>query len=139
MPYDWASPRPSAAGRFEITAATSTGHWAEQRAISYSSYAELSQKAEVQDLVAGEIAKVNDLQPDGLRIRRFVNLHKDFDADDGEITRTRKLRRKVIEQNYATLVSALYDGSSRVTFEARIAYEDGRTGTLKRDLVIREP
>ena len=132
------------AGRRDLTAIVcidyeATGHWAEQRAISYSSYAELSQKAEVQDLVAGEIAKVNDLQPDGLRIRRFVNLHKDFDADDGEITRTRKLRRKVIEQNYATLVSALYDGSSRVTFEARIAYEDGRTGTLKRDLVIREP
>jgi long-chain acyl-CoA synthetase len=132
------------AGRRDLTAIVcidyeATGHWAEQRALSYSSYAELSQKAEVQDLVAGEIAKVNDLQPDGLRIRRFVNLHKDFDADDGEITRTRKLRRKVIEQNYATLVAALYDGSARVTFEARIAYEDGRTGTLKRDLVIREP
>jgi long-chain acyl-CoA synthetase len=132
------------AGRRDLTAIVcidyeATGHWAEQRALSYSSYAELSQKAEVQDLIAAEIAKVNDLQPDGLCIRRFVNLHKDFDADDGEITRTRKLRRKVIEQNYAALVSALYDGSSRVTFEARIAYEDGRTGTLTRDLVIREP
>lgn len=132
------------AGRRDLTAIVcidyeATGHWAEQRAISYSSYNDLSQKPEVQELIAAEVAKVNALQPDALRIRRFVNLHKDFDADDGEITRTRKLRRKVIEQNYAALVTALYDGSSRVTFEARIAYEDGRTGTLKRDLVIREP
>ena len=132
------------AGRPDLTAIVcidpeATGHWAEQRAISYASYADLSQRAEVQDLVATEIARVNELQPEALRIRRFVNLHKDFDADDGEITRTRKLRRKVIEQNYGVLVDALYDGSHSVTFDARITYEDGRTGTLRRDLTIRTP
>lgn len=89
------------------------------------------------DLIAGEIARVNELQPEGLKIRRFVNLHKDFDADDGEITRTRKLRRKVIEQTYAALVAALYDGSDEVIFDAKITYEDGREGTLRRNLVIR--
>jgi long-chain acyl-CoA synthetase len=132
------------AGRSDLAAIVcidqeATGHWAEQRAIAYSSYSDLSQRPEVQDLVAAEIAKVNALQPEALQIRRFVNLHKDFDADDGEITRTRKLRRKVIEQNYASLVEALYDGSDSVTFEARITYEDGRTGTLRRDLSIRRP
>jgi len=131
------------AGRDQLTAIVcidyeATGHWAEQRSLSYSSYAELSQKPEVIALITAEIARVNDLQPEGLRIRRFVNLHKDFDADDGEITRTRKLRRKVIEQTYARLVDALYDGSHEVTFDAKITYEDGRQGTLSRNLSIRE-
>ena len=131
------------AGREELTAIVcidyeATGYWAEQRAITYSSYAELSQRPEVMELVAAETAKVNALQPEGLRIRRFVNLHKDFDADDGEITRTRKLRRKVIETNYAALVAALYDGSDAVTFDAIITYEDGSKGNLRRDLGIRE-
>ncbi|SEI02861.1 AMP-binding protein [Paracoccus alkenifer] len=130
------------AGLEELTAIVcidyeAAGHWAEQRSISYSSYAELSQKPEMLELVAGEIARMNELQPDGLKIRRFVNLHKDFDADDGEITRTRKLRRKVIEQTYAALVAALYDGSDEVIFDAKITYEDGREGTLRRNLVIR--
>ncbi len=131
------------AGRDQLTAIVcidheATGHWAEQRSLSYSSYAELSQKPEVIALVASEIAKVNELQPEGLRIRRFVNLHKDFDADDGEITRTRKLRRKVIETTYAALVDALYSGGREVIFDARITYEDGRQGTLRRNLSIRE-
>lgn len=117
---------------------TAAGYWAEQRSLTYSSYAELSQLPQVQDLIATEIAQVNELQPEKLRIRRFVNLHKDFDADDGEITRTRKLRRKVIEENYALLIEALYDGSHGVTFDATIAYDDGSTGTLRRDLKIRE-
>lgn len=131
------------AGRDELTAIVcidyeATGHWAEQRSLSYSSYAELSQKPEVIELITTEIARVNELQPDALRIRRFVNLHKDFDADDGEITRTRKLRRKVIEQTYARLIDALYGGAREVTFDAKITYEDGRQGTLSRNLSIRE-
>ena len=130
------------AGLEELTAIVcidyeAAGHWAEQRSISYSSYADLSQGPEMLDLIAGEIARTNELQPDGLKIRRFVNLHKDFDADDGEITRTRKLRRNVIEQTYAPLVAALYDGSDEVIFDAKITYEDGREGTLRRNLVIR--
>lgn len=131
------------AGRQDLTAIVcidyeAVGYWAEQRALSYSSYAELSQKPEVMDLILAEVARVNALQPDDLRIRRIVNLHKDFDADDGEITRTRKLRRKVIETTYAALVQALYDGSAGVTFDAQISYEDGSRGTLRRDLKIRE-
>jgi long-chain acyl-CoA synthetase len=112
------------------------GYWAEQQGISYGSYAELSQKPEVYDLVAGVVKHVNESQPEALRIRRFVNLHKDFDADDGEITRTRKLRRNVIETSYAVLVGALYDGSDRVIFDAQITYDDGSRGALKRELRI---
>ncbi|MDX5359937.1 MAG: long-chain fatty acid--CoA ligase, partial [Alphaproteobacteria bacterium] len=96
------------------------------------------QRPEVYELVKGVIRHVNETQPDALKIRRFVNLHKDFDADDGEITRTRKLRRNVIEEHYGKLVDALYDGSERVTFEAKITYDDGTTGVLTRELTIHE-
>ncbi|WP_163068313.1 long-chain fatty acid--CoA ligase, partial [Acinetobacter baumannii] len=67
-------------------------------------------------------AHVNALQPEGLRVRRFVNLHKDFDADDGEITRTRKLRRNVIEATYAALIAALYGTERQTVFDAAITY-----------------
>ncbi|HMN71133.1 MAG TPA: AMP-binding protein [Rhodoblastus sp.] len=131
------------AGREELTAIVcidydAVGHWAEQRALSYGSYADLSQLPQVQELVAGVIAHVNETQLPGLRIRRFVDLHKDFDADDGEITRTRKLRRNVIEATYAPLIEALYSGAREVEFDAPILYEDGRRGAVRRTLKICE-
>lgn len=131
------------AGRDMLTAIVcidyeAVGHWAERRSITYGSYAELSQKEEVYALVEGVLAHVNTMQPEALRIRRFVNLHKDFDPDDGEITRTRKLRRNVIEQSYAALIDALYGDAAGVAFEAAITYEDGTHGVLRRDLQIRK-
>jgi len=131
------------AGRDELTAIAcidydAVGHWAEQRALSYGSYADLSQLAEVQTLVSSVIAHVNAAQPTGLRVRRFVNLHKDFDADDGEITRTRKLRRNVIEATYAPLIQALYGDAPDIAFDAPILYEDGRRGSVRRTLRICE-
>lgn len=115
-----------------------TGHWAEKRAITYTSYAELSQRPEVYELIASVLKHANVAQPEGLKIRRFVNLHKDFDADDGEITRTRKLRRNVIEERYATLIAALDSEAESVSFDAEITYEDGSRGKLSRVLAIRE-
>ncbi|MDR3465803.1 MAG: AMP-binding protein [Xanthobacteraceae bacterium] len=131
------------AGRAELTAIIcvdfdAVGHWAEQRALAYGSYADLSQLREVQALVAGVVAHVNATQPPALRVRRFVTLHKDFDADDGEITRTRKLRRNVIEATYAPLIEAMYGGAGEVAFDAPILYEDGRRGAVRRTLRICE-
>ncbi|MDQ8727476.1 AMP-binding protein [Bradyrhizobium sp. LHD-71] len=114
------------------------GHWAEDEGISFASYAELSQRPQVYDLTASVLRHVNELLPQHLRVRRFVNLHKDFDADDGEITRTRKLRRNVIEERYASLIDALYSGARTVEQDARIVYESGETGTIRRTLSIRE-
>ena len=114
------------------------GHWAEERGISFTSYADLSQKPEIYELVASVLRHVNTLLPQGLHMRRFVNLHKDFDPDDGEITRTRKLRRNVIEERYAALIDALYSGAATVTQDARITYESGETGTIRRTLSIRD-
>ena len=81
---------------------------------------------------------INQTQPEPLRIRRFVNLHKDFDADDGEITRTRKLRRNIIETTYAPLIDALYGEARETVYDAAITYESGEHGVIRRTLTISE-
>lgn len=129
------------AGRDYLTALVcidigAVGHWAEVNGVTYTSYAELSQRPEVYDLIAGVVRHVNELLPAGLSIRKFVNLPKEFDPDDGEVTRTRKLRRNVIDERYAPIIAALYDGSQSVEHESLITYETGATGTLKRRLAI---
>ena len=112
------------------------GHWAELRGISYMSYADLSQKAEVIELVKAAVERVNATLPEGLKLRHFVSLHKEFDADDGEITRTRKLRRNVVEERYAPIIEAIYAGQANVTMRAQIVYETGETGVTERELRI---
>jgi long-chain acyl-CoA synthetase len=88
-------------------------HWAEVRGISYMSYAYLSHTSEVMQLIATAVQRVNSILPDGLKLRHFVLLHKEFDPDDGEITRTRKLRRNVVEERYAPIINAIYGGRKR--------------------------
>src|SRR5690606_14133226 len=129
------------AGRDYLTALIcidmgAVGHWAEMKGVTYTSYAELSQRPEVYELIAGVVRHVNELLPQPLAIRKFVNLPKEFDPDDGEVTRTRKLRRNVIDEHYAPIIAALYDGSESVEHETLITYETGATGFLKRRLAI---
>jgi long-chain acyl-CoA synthetase len=119
------------------------GNWAERRGIAYTSYTDLAQKPEVYDLIRSEVARVNrSLGEDdvlrGAQIRRFLILHKELDPDDEEITRTRKVRRGYIAQKYAALIDALYGERDHVEVEAKVTYEDGRTGTMRADLKIRE-
>jgi long-chain acyl-CoA synthetase len=114
------------------------GHWAEMRGISYISYADLSQKPEVLALLAEAVRHVNTTLPEGLRLRHVVSLHKEFDADDGEITRTRKLRRNVVEARYAPIIDAIYSGERSVSMRAQITYETGATGVTERQLAIQE-
>ena len=113
------------------------GQWAQENGIPYTSYAELSQKPAIYDLVQGIIDRLNGMLPAGLRISRFVNLHKEFDPDDGEVTRTRKLRRDVIGERYAKIIEAIYAGAADIDFEAQITYETGQTGVIARTLSIR--
>lgn len=113
--------------------------WAERRGVAYTGYQDLSQKDEVYDLVRGEVERINaDLASDsalrGARIRRFLILNKELDADDGEITRTRKIRRGVVAERYGALVDALYGGAARVETDVAVTYEDGATGTIHADL-----
>jgi len=119
------------------------GDWAERRNLGYSGYTDLAGKTEVADLIRDCIGKVNlDLAHDpklaGSQICRFVILHKELDADDGELTRTRKVRRRVIADKYATIVDALYGSEPAVEIEAQVKFEDGRVGTIRAQLALRE-
>ena len=122
---------------------SSVGSWAERRNIAYTSYADLAQKAPVYDLIRAEIERVNqglagDPAMRGAQIRRFLLLHKELDADDQEITRTRKVRRGFVAEKYAALIDALYAGGATVRVEAQVTYEDGRVATVRADLAIQD-
>jgi len=117
------------------------GDWAERRNLAYSGYTDLAAKAEVYELIGECIEKVNlDLAHDpklaNSQVRRFVILHKELDADDGELTRTRKVRRRIIADKYQKIIDALYTGDSSVQVDAQVRFEDGRTGTIRADLRI---
>tara|TARA_E500000318_G_scaffold78156_1_gene73053 strand:- start:10277 stop:12211 length:1935 start_codon:yes stop_codon:yes gene_type:complete len=131
------------AGRDELTAmicidAEAVGHWAEVNGVPYVSYADLSQRPEVAELVKEAFVRVNKVVTEGLQLHRYVSLHKEFDPDDGEITRTRKLRRTVVEERYGEVMDALYSGATDVHVKAIVTYETGETGTVERTLLIRE-
>ncbi len=119
------------------------GNWAERCGLAYGSYQELAAKDEVYELVQGHVERVNrdlagDPQLSGSQIKRFLLLHKELDADDGELTRTRKVRRGVVADKYRTLVDALYSGVERCEIEAQVTFEDGSTGTIRGNLKISE-
>ncbi len=120
---------------------TAVGDWAERRNLGYAGYTDLAAKPEVYALIAGEIAEVNralaeDPKLIASQIKRFVILHKELDADDGELTRTRKVRRGYIAEKYAKIVEALYSDEKAVVIEAQVKFEDGRTGNISANLVI---
>jgi long-chain acyl-CoA synthetase len=111
-------------------------NWAERKGIAYTGYQDLSQKPETYELIREELRRINrslgqDKELAGAQIRRFLVLNKELDADDGEITRTRKLRRNVIGERYGKLVEALYSGVDSMDTEIQVTYEDGRTATIR--------
>jgi long-chain acyl-CoA synthetase len=119
------------------------GNWAERRNLPYAGYTDLAGQRPVHDLVRSCVEQVNaDLAADprlrGSQIHRFLVLHKELDADDGELTRTRKVRRGFIAEKYAALVEALYSGEPSVHVETQVRFEDGRTGLVRAELPILE-
>ena len=116
----------------------SVGHWAEGQGIPYTTYQDLSQKGPVIDLIAGEIARVNADLPEAARIRSFVILHKELDADDEELTRTRKLRRGFVYQKYAPVIEGLYNRAKEIPVQSRVRYRDGRETVIETVLQVRE-
>ena len=114
------------------------GKWADDRNIAYTSYQELSQIPEVHELIQREITKMNRDLPLVARIKRFVNLYKEFDADDDELTRTRKLRRAFVEERYRDIVGGLYSDRDHIHMDTNITYEDGRVSRIKADMKILE-
>jgi long-chain acyl-CoA synthetase len=118
-------------------------NWAERRHIAFTSYTDLAQKPQVYDLIYEAILNVNkslseDPKLKGSQIKRYLLLHKELNPDDGEITRTRKVRRRFIAEKYGNLIEALYSGQEDVDVEATFTYEDGRTTTMKANLKIRD-
>ncbi len=134
--------RPYVAAFINIDA-DAVGNWAERRGITYGGYQELAGLDQVYDLIAECVEAVNrDLASEphlqGSQIGRFLILHKELDADDGELTRTRKVRRRFIGERFARLVDALYGDERSARIETEVTFEDGRKGTLKAELKIRD-
>ena len=120
---------------------SAVGNWAERNNIAYSSYQELAGHKNVYEMIKDHVNETNESLADddmlsGCQIHRFVILHKELDADDGELTRTRKVRRRVIEDKFHNLINALYDGSSEVYTETEVTYEDGAKGAISATLAI---
>jgi long-chain acyl-CoA synthetase len=122
---------------------TAVGNWAERNNIAYSSYQELSQHPKVLEMIREHVEEANasvaqDPMLGGCQIHRFLVLHKELDADDGELTRTRKVRRRIIEEKFDDLITALYDNKDSIYTETEVTYEDGRKGKIKATLDLRD-
>jgi long-chain acyl-CoA synthetase len=113
------------------------GKWAEGRRISYTTYTDLAGKPEVLELLAKEVEKVNATLPESTRIKRFIPLYKELDADDDELTRTRKVRRAFVGERYKHVIEAMYAGERAIPIDAVIKYQDGKTSNIKTTLVVR--
>jgi long-chain acyl-CoA synthetase len=119
------------------------GNWAERRNLPYAGYTDLAGKPEVLELIRESVERVNaDLAADpklaNAQIHRFIVLHKELDADDEELTRTRKVRRRFIQQKYGELVEAMYSGASEQYIETMVKFEDGRTGKINATIKVRD-
>jgi len=120
---------------------TAVGNWAERNNIAYASYQELAGHPKVLQSIKEHVETVNasvaeDQMLSGCQVHRFVVLHKELDADDGEMTRTRKVRRVIVEDKYSDIINALYDGSSQISTRTEVTYEDGRKGAISATLDI---
>ena len=113
------------------------GKWAERNHIPYTTFVDLSQKKEVADLVRQDLERVNGYLPEQSRVQKFVLLHKEFDPDEAELTRTRKLRREFMEQRYKDLIDALYGNRDKIDVQAPVTYRDGRKGVVTTSIHVR--
>jgi long-chain acyl-CoA synthetase len=112
------------------------GRWAEKNRIPFTTYVDLSQKPEVYELILEDVRRVNGTLPPGGRVRKFVLMHKEFDADEAEMTRTRKLRRGFLAERYDDIISSIYDGEEKVSIQAEVQYQDGRKGIIETEVRI---
>jgi long-chain acyl-CoA synthetase len=112
------------------------GTWAEKQGLAYTSFMDLSRKPEVAGLIGAEIAKANATLPDVQQVKRYLLLNKELDADDAEMTRTRKVRRRFVAEKYANVIDAFYNGASSVDVTMEITFEDGRKSTLNSTIDI---
>jgi long-chain acyl-CoA synthetase len=133
----FAGPKREYASAIIVINYVNVGRWAGQRRVAYNTFAELSQKPEVCALVAQEINRINSTLPTGSRVKKYVNLYKEFDPEEGELTRTRKLRRAFLKERYRELIDAIYAGHAEVPVEARTRHQDGRVESTRTTLQIK--
>jgi long-chain acyl-CoA synthetase len=114
------------------------GTWAEKKGLAYTSFMDLSRKPEVAAMIGEEIAKANATLPDVQQVKRFLLLNKELEADDAEMTRTRKVRRRFVAEKYAAVIDAFYGGASQVQVTMDITFEDGRKSSLTNDIAIHD-
>jgi long-chain acyl-CoA synthetase len=122
---------------------TAVGNWAERNNIAYASYQELAGHPDVLATIQSHVEEVNasvaqDAMLSDCQVHRFVVLHKQLDADDGELTRTQKVRRRIIEEKFSDIINAMYDGSDTISTTTEVTYEDGRKGAISATLDIRD-
>ena len=127
--------RPFVAAMIAIDIST-VGKWAEQRSLAYTSFMDLARKPEVARLIVDEVTKINATLPETIRVARIVLLNKELEADDAEMTRTRKVRRGFVAEKYAPVIKALYDGSKETELTMDITFEDGRKTQLTTKLAV---
>ncbi|MEM7801108.1 MAG: AMP-binding protein [Chloroflexota bacterium] len=111
-------------------------HWAEKEGIGFTTFTDLSQKPQAYDLILDAVDTVNEALPDKGEVRRFVLMHKEFDADEAEMTRSRKLKRPVLQKKYADIIEAMYDDKDSINVKAIVVYQDGSEGSIETDLRI---
>ncbi len=114
-----------------IIDSNNVGHWADRKGVTYTTFNDLSQKPEVYELVRQDIARINRDLPPSSRVKKYVNLPKEFDPDEAELTCNRKLRRAFLEERYRELVGTIYEDKTEVPVETQVRYRDGRTGSVK--------
>jgi long-chain acyl-CoA synthetase len=129
--------RPFVAAMVAVDLST-VGKWAEDRSLPYTSYMDLAGKPEVAKLIIGEVDKINATLPASSRVRRIVLLNKELEADDAEMTRTRKVRRAFVAEKYAPVIKALYEGARQAQLTMDITFEDGRKSSLASTLVVHD-
>ena len=110
--------------------------WAEKNRIAFTTYSDLSSKQEVYDLLRAEVERVNQTLPEYQRISKFLLLYKELDADDGELTRTRKVRRGVIGEKYGTIIDSIYAGQPKIDVDTTIAFQDGTKQRIRTTLTV---
>ncbi|MDD5312575.1 MAG: AMP-binding protein [Dehalococcoidia bacterium] len=112
------------------------GKWAERKGITYTTFVDLSQKEEVANLIKKDLSRVNSYLPELSRVKRYMLMHKEFDPDEAELTRTRKLRREFMEMRYKPLIEAIYNGQNSMNVDASVTYRDGRKGMVSTGIKI---
>ena len=114
------------------------GQWAETNHIAYNTFVDLARKEQVYDLITSELKIINSRIPERSRLKAFANLHKEFDADEAEMTRTRKLRRAPLFEKYGDIINGIYTGADVVSVQTPVKYRDGRTGSVKAEVRVRK-